>query len=168
VIEALDAGVNVAVSTDGSGPDRSFDLLSQARVAMQLQQVHFRDTSLLPPGKLLEMITIDAARALGMANEIGSIEPGKKADIIAIDLRSARMAPRLMLPQRVIYVGSGLDTEFMMVDGRVLMQDRRYQWIDVDTILDDAQRAAYAAFDRAGVRGALEQHPREWGQVRYD
>jgi 5-methylthioadenosine/S-adenosylhomocysteine deaminase len=168
VIEALDAGVNVVISTDGSGPDRSFDLLAQARVAMQLQHVHFRDTSLLPPGKLLEMITIDAARALGMDDEIGSLEPGKKADVIAVDIRSARMYPRLMLPQRLIHVGSGLDVEFIMVDGRVLMQGRRYDWIDVDRILDDAQRAAMASFERAGILGSLEQHPREWGHVRYD
>src|SRR5699024_6751353 len=58
VIEALDAGVNVVISTDGSGPDRSFDLLSQGRIAVQLQRVHFQDTFLLPSGKALEMMTI--------------------------------------------------------------------------------------------------------------
>jgi 5-methylthioadenosine/S-adenosylhomocysteine deaminase len=167
VIEALDAGVNVAVSTDGSGPDRSFDLLSQGRIAMQLQHVHFHDTELLPAGKVLEMMTIDAARALSMADEIGSLEVGKKADVIALNLHSGRIYPRLMLPQRLVYVGSGLDVEFMMVEGRVLMEDRRYDWIDVDRILDDAHAAAMASFERAGVLDALEQHPNEWGQVRY-
>lgn len=167
VIEALDAGVNVAISTDGSGPDRSFDLLSQGRVAAQLQHVHFQDTMLLPSGKVLEMMTIDAARALGMADQIGSLEAGKKADIIAVNLRTARMSPRMMLPQRLVFVGSGLDVEFMMVDGRVLMQDRRYDWVDVDTILNDAQRAAEESFARAGILDALEEHPREWGEVRY-
>jgi 5-methylthioadenosine/S-adenosylhomocysteine deaminase len=134
---------------------------------MQLQHVHFRDTTLLPAGKILEMMTIDAAKALGMDSEIGSLEPGKKADIIAVNLRTARMYPRLMLPQRLVYVGSGLDVEFMMVDGRVLMRDRRYDWIDVDRILDDAHSAAMASFERAGVLDALRQHPDEWGWTRY-
>jgi 5-methylthioadenosine/S-adenosylhomocysteine deaminase len=167
VIEALDAGVNVVISTDGSGPDRSFDLLHNGRVAMQLQQVHFRDTDLLPAGKILEMMTIDAAKALCLDHEIGSLETGKKADVIALNLRSARMYPRMMLTRRIVFVGSGLDVEFMMVDGRVLMQDRRYDWIDVDTILDDAHRAAMASFERAGVLDSLEQHPNEFGHVRY-
>jgi 5-methylthioadenosine/S-adenosylhomocysteine deaminase len=167
LIEALDAGVNVVISTDGSGPDRSFDLLAQGRVAVQLQHVHFRDTNLLPSGKVLEMMTIDPARALGLDSVIGSLEPGKKADIIALDMRSARMYPRMMIPQRLVFVGSGLDVEFMMVDGRVLMQDRTFDWIDVEAILDDAQRAAVESFERAGVLDALAEHPREWGEVRY-
>jgi cytosine/adenosine deaminase-related metal-dependent hydrolase len=167
LIEALDAGVNVAISTDGSAPDRSFDLLSQGRIAVQLQRAHFADTSLLPAGKTLEMMTIDAARALGMDWEIGSIEPGKKADIIAIDLRSARLAPRFMLPQRVVYAASGLDVSFVMVDGRVLMRDRSLAGVDVDSILDDAQRAAEEAIQRAGAGQFLAQHPDMWGSVRY-
>jgi 5-methylthioadenosine/S-adenosylhomocysteine deaminase len=167
VIEALDAGVNVVISTDGSGPDRSFDLLAQGRVAVQLQHVHFQDTFLLPSGKVLEMMTIDPARALGLDEQIGSLEAGKKADIIALDIRTARMYPRMMLPQRLVFVGSGLDVEFMMVDGRILMLDRRYDWIDVDAILNEAQRAAEESFARAGVLDALQEHPHEWGEVRY-
>jgi 5-methylthioadenosine/S-adenosylhomocysteine deaminase len=167
LIEALDGGVNVVISTDGSGPDRSFDLLAQGRVAAQLQHVHFHDTFLLPAGKVLEMMTIDPAKALGLDHEIGSLEPGKKADIIALNLRSARMYPRMMLPQRLVYVGSGLDVEFMMVDGRTLMESRSYDWVDIDAILDEAQRAASESFERAGVLDALREHPREWGEVRY-
>ena len=165
--EALDAGVNVLISTDGSGPDRSFDLLSQGRIAAQLQRAHFADNSLLPAGKILEMMTLDAARAFGMDAEIGSLEAGKKADIIAVDLRTARMSPRAMPLERVIYVGSGLDVEFMMVDGKILKRDHQILDIDVDTILDDADRAARAAYERAGVLNRLSSHPNTWGQVRY-
>lgn len=167
LIEALDAGVTVAISTDGSSPDRSFDLLSQGRIAMQLQRAHFADTSLLPAGKLLEMMTIDAAKVLGLDAEIGSLEPGKRADVIALDLRTARMAPRVMIPQRVVYVGSGLDVVFTMVDGRVLRQRDDWGGIDRERILDDAQRAAEAAYAEAGALDALAQHPDTWGQVRY-
>jgi cytosine/adenosine deaminase-related metal-dependent hydrolase len=167
LIEALEAGVNVAISTDGSSPDRSFDLLSQGRIATQLQRAHFADTSLLPAGKVLEMMTIDAARALGLHNDIGSLEPGKKADVIAIDLRSARLAPWFMLPQRVVYAACGLDVAFVMVDGQILMRDRSFEGIDVDGIIDDAQRAAEATYERAGVGSYLDQHPDMWGRIRY-
>jgi 5-methylthioadenosine/S-adenosylhomocysteine deaminase len=167
VTEALDAGVNVVISTDGSGPDRSFDLLSQGRIAAQLQRAHFADTSIMPAGKILEMMTVDAARALGLQDHIGSLEPGKKADIIALNLRSARMYPRLMIPQRIVYVGSGLDVDFMMVDGNVLMRDRSYPQVDVDTILDDAHREAVATLERARRMDALNEPEHMWGSVRY-
>lgn len=165
--EALEAGVNVLISTDGSGPDRSFDLLSQGRIAAQLQRAHFADTSILPAGKILEMMTIDPARALGLDDQIGSLEPDKKADVIAVNLRSARMGPRFMPLERVVYVGSGLDVEFMMVDGKTLMRDRRIENIDIDTILDDADRAAHATYERAGMLDKLVSHPNTWGHVRY-
>ena len=165
--EALEAGVNVLISTDGSGPDRSFDLLSQGRIAAQLQRAYFADTSLIPAGKILEMMTIDPARAFGLDAQIGSLEAGKQADIIAIDLRSARMGPRYMPLERVIYVGSGLDVEFMMVDGKILKRDHHIVGIDIDTILDDADLAAHTTYQRAGLLDRLASHPHTWGHVRY-
>lgn len=167
VVEALDAGVNVAISTDGAGPDRSYDLLSSGRIAAQLQRVHFNDTSVMPAGKLLEMMTIDAATALDLQDEIGSLEPGKKADVIAIDLHSARARPRFALVPRIVHYASGLDTEFMMVDGTVLYEDRSFDAFDVDGILHDAEEAARAAIQRADREDALEPHPNTWGSSRY-
>jgi cytosine/adenosine deaminase-related metal-dependent hydrolase len=167
VTEALEAGVNVAISTDGSGPDRSFDLLAQGRIAAQLQRAYFADTSIMPAGKILEMMTIDAARALGMEDEIGSLEVGKQADIIALNLHSARMSPRLMLLERVVYVGSGLDVEFMMVDGRILMHNREIQEVDIDQIIADANQVARDTYARAGQLDKLASHPHAWGHVRY-
>ena len=167
LIEALEAGVNVLISTDGSGPDRSFDLLSQGRIAAQLQRAYFADTSILPAGKILEMMTIDAARALGLDGQIGSLEAGKKADIIAVDLRSARMGPRFMPLERVVFVGSGLDVDFVMVDGKILKRDHQILGVDVDTILDDADRAGRLAYERAGVLDRATSHPSTWGNVRY-
>lgn len=167
VVEALEAGVNVAVSTDGAGPDRSYDLLSSGRIAAQLQRAHHGDTSLLPAGTLLEMMTIDAATALDLQAEIGSLEPGKKADVIALDLDSARLRPRFALVPRIVHFASGLDTEFVMVDGDVLYEDRSFDGIDVDGILQDAEEAAREAIERAGREDALSPHPDTWGGSRY-
>lgn len=167
VIEALDAGVTVAVSTDGSAPDRSFDLLSMGRIAAQLQRVHFTDTSLVPAGKILETMTIDAAEVLGMADEVGSLEPGKQADVIALDVETARMQPRALLPERVAYVGSGLDVALVMVDGNVLGRDREFDGYDVEEILADANRAFEATIDRAGAHEYVRSHPHTWRSTRY-
>jgi 5-methylthioadenosine/S-adenosylhomocysteine deaminase len=167
LIEAMEAGVNVVISTDGSGPDRSFDLLNEGRFGRQLQRAYFNDEWILPAGKVLEMMTIDAAKAIGQDDEIGSLEVGKKADIIALNLRTARMYPRFLILHRVVFVGTGHDVEFMMVDGRVLMQDRRYDWIDVDKILDDAQKAAEDTYGRADALWMWEPHENEWGRIRY-
>ena len=117
MIEALEAGVNVVVSTDGSSPDRNFDLIDQARIAAQLQRAHFADSAFLPAGKVLGMITIDAARALGMEREIGSIEVGKRADVILLNARQAHLAPDFTAPLRVIGHASGHDVDTVIVDG---------------------------------------------------
>jgi cytosine/adenosine deaminase-related metal-dependent hydrolase len=175
LVEALDAGVNVAVSTDGAAPDRSFDLLSQGRIAAQLQRAHFNDTALLPHGKILEMMTIDAARALGMADEVGSLEAGKKADIIAVDLDTAKLRPRTALAHRVVHYASGNDTEFVMTDGNVLVRDREFEGPVADalpsetgeSVLTRADEVARETFERAGLSDALEPHPNAWNAVRY-
>jgi len=157
----------VAVSTDGSAPDRSFDLLSQGRIAAQLQRAYFNDTSLLPYGTVLEMMTIDAAKALGMEDEVGSLEPGKKADIIAVDLNRAKLRPRTALAHRIVHYASGTDVEFVMVDGNVLLQDRNFEELDTEAILETADDVAMETFERAGVTDGLSSQPNAWGAVRY-
>jgi 5-methylthioadenosine/S-adenosylhomocysteine deaminase len=173
VTEAMEQGVTVAVSTDGSAPDRSFDLLSQGRIAAQLQRSYHGDTSLLPAGRVLASMTVDAAAALGMADEVGSLEPGKHADVIAIDRRSAKLGPHLdageTVPRLVNYADSG-DVSFVMVDGDVRLRDGEVVAPDapeVGTILDDAAEAAETALDRVGAEDALDPHPDLWGAVRY-
>ena len=80
--ELIDMGVLVMLSTDATAPDRSADQFRNMWQCMNYHRRHFRDENVMPPGKVLEMVTIDAARALGMDDRIGSIEPGKAADLI--------------------------------------------------------------------------------------
>lgn len=167
VIEALEAGVNVVFSTDGSAPDRSFDLIDQARIGVQLQRVHFQDDQLLPSGRALGMITIDAARALGMQDEIGSLEVGKRADVTIIDTRQPHLAPEILAPLRVIGHASGQDVTTVIVDGKVLLKDRAFVQADQDAILDDAHRALLATWERTGFGDIEAQHPDTWHGIRY-
>lgn len=167
VVEALEAGVNVVFSTDGSAPDRSYDLIDQARIGVQLQRVHFNDSQLLPAGKTLGMITIDAARALGMQDEIGSLETGKRADVTIIDARQPHLAPEILAPLRVIGHASGQDVTDVIVDGEVLMRDRVFADADQDAILDDAHQALLATWARTGFGDIEAQHPDTWHGIRY-
>jgi cytosine/adenosine deaminase-related metal-dependent hydrolase len=166
VIEALDAGVNVVFSTDGSAPDRSFDLIDQARIGVQLQRVHFNDSRILPIGKALEMITIDAAKALGMDDQIGSLDIGKRADMILIDARQAHLAPEILAPARVIGHATGHDVRTVIVDGNVLMRNNVID-ADLNAIIADGTNALMAAWERAGFGDINKQHPNTWRSVRY-
>lgn len=166
VIEALDAGVNVVFSTDGSAPDRSFDLLDQARIGVQLQRVHFNDSHLLPLGKTLEMITIDAARALGMDQDVGSLETGKRADVILIDASQPHLAPAILPVARLVGHATGHDVTTVLVDGVVRMRDRQIE-MDTRKVVADATSELMAAWERAGFGDINAMHPKTWGHVRY-
>ncbi len=159
----LERGITVMLGSDGTAPDRSTDMFRHMFQCMRLHQREHRDETLIPPGKALEMVTIDAARGLRMEREIGSLEPGKKADIITIDLRKPHLAPRHMPLWRVVCYANGQDVDTVIVDGRVLMQGRVVPHVDIGAILDEAQIAAELMLDRAGLRGALGEPHALWG-----
>lgn len=164
VPELMAAGVNVAVTTDGTSPKTTFDLFQAARRAQLVHQLMLKDSYLLPVGKLLEMITIDAAKALGWDDELGSLEPGKKADVAIINLRQPHLTPNWMIVHRLIHEAVGHDVETVIVDGRVVMEDRRVQTVDEEAILDAANQEATALVERAGLAAHLT--PPGWGQLR--
>jgi 5-methylthioadenosine/S-adenosylhomocysteine deaminase len=167
VIELLDAGVTVSMGTDYTGQDRTGDQFRDLRVGMLLQRLRFRDPSYLPPGKALEMVTIDAARCLGMERLIGSLEAGKKADLIVIDMEQAHLKPTWMIPQRVAYQVTGHDVETVIVNGRILMEGRQVRTVDERRVLADAQREGERMLERSGVQPLMGLPARFWGHSRY-
>lgn len=164
VPELLDAGVNVAITTDGSSQKTSFDLFQAARKTQLVHQLLMRDMYVLPVGKLFEMITIDAAKALGWDDELGSLEPGKKADLAIVNLRQPHLTPNWMVVHRLIHEAVGHDAETVIVDGRIVMEDHRVLTVDEETILDEANREARALVERADLSSHLT--PPGWGQTR--
>ncbi|MDZ7631740.1 MAG: amidohydrolase family protein [Gemmatimonadaceae bacterium] len=166
LVELLDAGVTVMLGSDGVAPDRSYDMFRHMFQAMRYHRFHWRDTEVLPPGKVLEMVTVDAARALGMDKEIGSLEPGKKADIILIDAFQPHLVPMNMPLYRVAYFANGNDVSTVLVNGRVLMRDRTVLTVNEEAILTGAQREADAAIRRSGLEPLLETPEGFWGRSR--
>lgn len=151
VVELLDAGVTVAISTDGCAPMSSFDLFTAMRQAQTLSQLQLRDIFVLPPGKLLEMVTIDAAGALGLADEIGSLELGKAADLITLDARQAHLQPLHMPVQALVYKASGQDVDTVIVAGKVLMRGRLVSTVDESEVLARARQEADLLIERSGL-----------------
>lgn len=142
VYEVLRAGGNVAIVTDGVSPDRSYDIWRDMKVFQVIHRAHDNDPLLAPPGKVLEMCTIIPARALGMDRDIGSLEVGKKADIIIVNTRQPHLAPFGVMPvQRVVYHAQGNDVDTVIVDGEIMMEGRRMTQCDEKRILSDAEKA---------------------------
>ncbi len=166
VPELLDAGVVVAIGSDATAPDRSADMFRHMQQSMHYHRTYFHDPSWLPPGKVLEMCTIDGARVLGLDHEIGSLEPGKKADIILVDLRRPHLYPANMPEFRVTCFANGNDVHTVLVGGRVLLRDRNPVNVDQDAILDAAQRETDLMIDRLGLRDSLKTPTMFWRQSR--
>ena len=163
VPELIEAGVNVGLGSDGIAPDRSYDMFRHMFQCMHYHRRHFRDARVLPHGKVLEMVTIDAARALGLEHEIGSLEAGKKADVILVDLFKPHLVPLDMPVFRIASFASGADVTTTIVDGRILMEDGKVLTVDEREVLEDAQAASERMLDRSGLRHLLQPAGALWG-----
>jgi cytosine/adenosine deaminase-related metal-dependent hydrolase len=161
----IEAGVTVMIGSDATAPDRSGDMFRHMFQCIRYHQRHFRDETMMPPGKALEMVTIDAAKGLGLADEIGSLEVGKKADVITVDLSAPHMVPANMPVARVVYFANGHDVMDVVVGGRVLMHDRATPHLDATEIATAAWREADAMLDRANLRHMVVEDP-GWGLTR--
>lgn len=167
VPELLDAGASVVLGSDATAPDRSGDMFRHMQQCMHYHRRHFRDPDVLPPGKILEMVTIDAAQALGLGDQTGSIEVGKKADVILVDLFKPHTFPFQMPLYRTVYFANGNDVDTVIVDGRILMRGREVLSVDERAILEAAQREAELALERSGLTGLTEPRARLWGHSHY-
>ena len=167
VPELLTAGVTVALGSDGIAPDRSYDMFRHMFQCMHYHRRHFRDAGVLPHGKVLEMVTIDAARTLGLDHEIGSLEVGKKADIILVDLFKPHLMPLNMPVYRVTAFANGADVTTTIVNGKVLMEHGRVTTVDEAEVMERAQAATDLMIRRTGFEHLLESPDTLWRAVHY-
>ena len=163
VPELLDAGVTVMLGSDATAPDRSYDMFRHMFQCMRYHRFYYRDPSVLPAGKVLEMVTIDAARALGLEKELGSLEPGKKADLILIDMFKPHLVPANMPVHRVAYFANGNDVDTVIINGEVLMENRVVKTVDEAEVLRGAQRAIDIALGRTKLHHLLTLPELFWG-----
>jgi 5-methylthioadenosine/S-adenosylhomocysteine deaminase len=134
----LGAGINVALGTDGAASNNALDLLAEARLASLLAKIEGGDARCLPEWRALEMATLGGARALGLDAEIGSLEPGKLADLVAVDLRSPRFQPVYDPMAQLVHAPAGSAVSHVWVAGRTLLDDGELVTLDQAAVLEAA------------------------------
>jgi 5-methylthioadenosine/S-adenosylhomocysteine deaminase len=151
IAKLLEAGVVVSLGTDSCAVNDNMDMFEAMRTAAFLQKVTAMDPALLPAPQTLRMATLGGAQALGMEHDIGSLEVGKKADVILVDLSDSHMRPINKIENSLVYCANARDVETVICDGRVVMEDRQILTVDEDAWVGDAVRYAYERFTQAGI-----------------
>jgi len=153
VPEYARAGVRLSLGTDGAASNNDLDMFEAMRQAALLHKLSTGDPRAVPARMALEMATIGGARVLGLHHLVGSLEPGKRADLIVVGMRQARHTPLYDPISHLVYVARGDDVEATIVNGRVLMEGRRVLSMDEGAVLAEARRVS------AEVTRAIEAQP---------
>jgi cytosine/adenosine deaminase-related metal-dependent hydrolase len=146
-----DAGIDVGLGTDGPMSGNSIDVMGQLGPAVKVANLMARDNAALPPRDVVEMATIGAARAIGKAAEIGSIEPGKKADIAIVRTDAPHMMPLYDVYTALAFNATASDVATTIIDGRVVMRDGVVETADVC----EARARVQSAADRLAAHVGL-------------
>ena len=142
VSKLIENDICVSIGTDGASSNNNLDLIEELKTASLLQKVSTLDPKVLSSDEALAMGTIKGAEAFGLEAEIGSIEVGKKADIILIDTNSANMVPNSSnLSSNIIYSANGSNVDTTICDGKILMENKKLVVLDEQEIYEKARKA---------------------------
>ena len=142
VTEMLAAGVRVGLGTDGAASNNDLDMWEEMRLAAFLQKVSTMDPKALSAETVLGMATRDGATAIGLGDAVGSLETGKQADIIQVDLGDVHFVPTYNVVSHLVYVADEQDVVSVTVDGRLLMLDDKFMTIDTAAVRSEANELA--------------------------
>lgn len=148
--EMLAAGCRVAIGADGAPCNNRLDAFSEMRLAALIQKPRAGPEA-LPAARVLELATRGGAGALGLEDDIGSIEAGKRADLIVLDLSGPHVQPEGDLVSRIVYGARAADVRHVIVDGRIVVRDGSLRTADVGEIRREANRAAGRVARAAGL-----------------
>jgi len=146
VPELLAAGATVGLGSDGCASNNNLDLLEEARLAALLAKVHSDDPTALPAEVALTLATHGGAEALNLGDRIGTLEVGKRADVILIDVDQPHFYPRHNLVSHLIYAARAGDVRTTIVDGKVLLRDCQFTELDEQEIIAHACESADRLF----------------------
>lgn len=149
VTSLLAAGATVGLGTDGAASNNNLDLMEEMRTAALLHKLTTGDAAALPAYQVLSMATAQGARALGLENEVGRLKAGLKADLILLDLHKPHLYPIFDYYTHVVYAAAASDVDTVIVDGQVVMENRRLLLLDEDSVLADTQRVAMDLVQRS-------------------
>jgi cytosine/adenosine deaminase-related metal-dependent hydrolase len=129
--DMVNAGVRVGLGTDGPMSNNAMDLFAVMRSAALMQRVKYQNSTLMKPEEIVEMATIGGARSLYMEDKIGSIEPGKLADIIVIETKSPNMVPCYDYYAAVVFQAGPSNVTTTIINGKIVMEDRVMKTVDL-------------------------------------
>jgi 5-methylthioadenosine/S-adenosylhomocysteine deaminase len=135
VVELMAAGVTVGLGTDGAASNNDVDMFGEMDTAAKLHKVHRLDPTVMSAETTLRMATLGGAKLLGAESMIGSLEPGKKADLIVLDMNKPHLTPMYNIPSHLVYAATGSDVVHSVINGRVVMKNRTLLTLDEETVL---------------------------------
>jgi len=145
--EMFGSGVTVSLGTDGPASNNELDMFDTMKACALVHKAYRWDPTVLPAQEVLDLATIGGAKALGMDRECGSLEVGKDADIILVDMRSPNLVPvhgEHTILSDLVYATSGENVDTTIVRGQVLMHERRFETLEPESVFARAQAAAEA------------------------
>lgn len=140
VQKMLNSGVTVGIGTDGSASNNDVDMFGEMSTAAKLHKVRDLDPTAMSAESVLRAATLGGAAVLGVADKIGSIEVGKKADMIMLDMRQPHLCPLHNPASQLVYAAKGSDVLHSVINGRVVMRDRRLTTLDEAAVLAEMEK----------------------------
>jgi 5-methylthioadenosine/S-adenosylhomocysteine deaminase len=151
VPEMIARGITVGLGTDGCASNNNLDLFGEMDMAAKLHKASKLDPTVMDAQTLIRMATIDGARALGLGKITGSLEVGKRADLIVIDINKPHLIPMYNPYSHIVYAASGHDVIHSIIDGRIVMEDRRLLTLDVEDIIGRSKEKSKKVREWVGV-----------------
>jgi len=151
VPEMMGAGVNISLGCDGGPSNNCYDMIREMKAAALLQKVRTMNPLTMSAETVLEMATINGARSLSLQQQIGSIEAGKKADLVMISFRKPHLTPVINPVSHIVYAAEGSDVETTIIDGKIIMENRVVKSLDEEQIVHNANDRAAKLLKRAGI-----------------
>jgi 5-methylthioadenosine/S-adenosylhomocysteine deaminase len=140
--DLISLGVNVCLGTDGAASNNTLDMFETMKFAALLQKLTYMDPTVLSAYEVLKMATINGAKALGLTDKIGSLEIGKRADLILIDFSKPHLKPTREVFASLVYSAHGSDVDTVIVDGEIVMENRRVKTLDEASVIREAEKTA--------------------------
>ena len=141
VAKMQDKGIDISLGTDGAASNNNLDMLEEMKIAALQQKVNTLDPTVLKAEEVFNMATIGGATALGMEDEIGSIEVGKKADMALVNMKAPHLTPFRHPYSHLVYSANGGDVDTVICNGQILMQERELLILDEEEVLQQAEEA---------------------------
>jgi 5-methylthioadenosine/S-adenosylhomocysteine deaminase len=139
VVELLDSGVPVGLGTDGPASNNNLDLFEEMDTAAKLHKLVHEDPTVLPAETVVYMATLGGARVLGLDDRIGSLEPGKLADMVLIDLQAPDLTPLYDVYSHLVYAVKARHVRTVIVSGKIVVRDREMLTVDTEQVLSKAR-----------------------------